>query len=229
MVIKEKLDKLRYEWELLGEDIYYIHNFATKDELDYCYNFCVRATEEDWAARYMNSIREEALQKFQTDDVESLIANGTISINPEWVDRTLQLTGDIPHIFADRIQEFLTDDLEATSLVGIQRHYPGASLAEHIDAETSEHLRYAAVFYINDDFNGGRLYFPKLGLTVEPRAGSLVIFPTGEEYLHGVSEVKEGPTRYAIANFVWTRGYEEKAWNGEIEINRVHKKVEDGN
>jgi hypothetical protein len=227
MVITEKLNDLGFNWEQLDTDIYYIHNFATAEELAFCYNFCVSATEEEWSARYLETIKQEGLQKFGRDDVDNLIAEGLIDINEEWIDRTLQLQGELPHVFARRIQDFLTDDLEATALVGIQRHYPGASLAEHIDAETSEHLRYAAVFYINDDFNGGRLYFPKRNLTIEPRAGSLIIFPTGRDYLHGVGVVEPGPTRYAIANFVWTRGYEEKAWKGEIEINRVHKKVEE--
>lgn len=227
MVITEKLDELNFNWEQLDTDIYYIHDFATPEELDFCYNFCISATEEEWSARYLDTIRQEGLHRFNRDDIDNLINEGLLDINEEWIDRTLELKGELPHIFAKRIQSFLTDDLEATGLVGIQRHYPGASLGEHIDAETSEHLRYAAVFYINDDFNGGRLYFPKRGLTVEPRAGSLIIFPTGKEYLHGVGVVEPGPTRYAIANFVWTRGYEEKAWNGEIEVNRIHKKVED--
>lgn len=227
MVIKEKLDSLGFEWEELDEEIYYIHNFATKEELEYCYNFCVNATEEQWNARYMNTVKEEAMERYGRDDIDNLVAEGLMHINPEWKDKTIHLDGDVGPTFAKRIQSFLSDDLEATSMVGIQRHYPGSNLAEHIDAETSEHLRYAAVFYVNDDFNGGRLYFPTRGLTVEPRAGSLIIFATGKEYLHGVGTVEDGPTRYAIANFIWTVGKQDEVMSGDPgDYKPVHDKVE---
>lgn len=225
MIYEDKLDEMGFEWEKLADEVYYIHGFATEEELKFCYDFCVNATEEQWSSRYWNTLVEEAKERFGRTDVENLVEEGLMSINPEWLDKTIHLDGPVPGAFAERIKEFISDDLEATALVGIQRHYPGSSLAEHIDAETSEHLRYAAVFYVNDDFNGGKLYFPLLNLEVQPRAGSLIIFATGREYLHGVSTVEDGPTRYAIANFIWTRG---KMATAKMEegYNPVHKKVE---
>jgi hypothetical protein len=65
---------------------------------------------------------------------------------------------------------------------------------------------YSAIVYLNDggaDFSGGVLSFPGHGETVVPRAGRMVGFPSGHEYLHAVSEVTAG-RRYTVA--VWLTG-----------------------
>jgi predicted 2-oxoglutarate/Fe(II)-dependent dioxygenase YbiX len=75
---------------------------------------------------------------------------------------------------------------------------------------------YSAIVYLNDgevDFSGGVLSFPDHHLTVVPRAGKLIGFPSGHEFSHAVSEVTLG-RRYTIA--VWVtqdpRHREEWSW-----------------
>jgi predicted 2-oxoglutarate/Fe(II)-dependent dioxygenase YbiX len=53
-------------------------------------------------------------------------------------------------------------------------------------------IEVAANLYLTDDFEGGELYFPKLGVTIKPKAGQLVLFPGGHEYSHGVSKITSG-------------------------------------
>ena len=67
----------------------------------------------------------------------------------------------------------------------------------------NENLIFAGVTYLNDDYNGGELYFRKLNITLKPPAGSLVLFSTTGEFIHGIKQVFEGPTRYAIPCFLW--------------------------
>jgi predicted 2-oxoglutarate/Fe(II)-dependent dioxygenase YbiX len=49
------------------------------------------------------------------------------------------------------------------------------------------------VLFCNDgngkDFDGGNFMFPELGIEVPPKAGTLVCFPSDQNYLHGVREV----------------------------------------
>lgn len=49
---------------------------------------------------------------------------------------------------------------------------------------------WAGVVYLNDDYTGGRLYFPETDEHYSPVAGSLVLFP-GPAW-HGVEKVTEG-------------------------------------
>jgi hypothetical protein len=61
---------------------------------------------------------------------------------------------------------------------------------------------YASLIYLNNDFEGGQIYFPSLGLTPAITPGMLVFFPGTLEYLHGVRKVDRG-VRYTVASF-WT-------------------------
>lgn len=60
----------------------------------------------------------------------------------------------------------------------------------------------AGLFYINDDYEGGELYFPNQGIQFKPKAGSAYFFPGDMNYIHGVTEVKSG-VRYTVP-FFWT-------------------------
>ena len=58
------------------------------------------------------------------------------------------------------------------------------------------------VFYLNDDYIGGELYFPKQNITFKTKARGAYFFPGDMNYIHGVNIVKEG-TRYTCP-FFWT-------------------------
>ena len=60
----------------------------------------------------------------------------------------------------------------------------------------------SSIFYLNDDYEGGELYFPNQDFEIKPIANTLVFFPGDVNYLHGVSEVKFG-VRYTVSTF-WT-------------------------
>ena len=84
----------------------------------------------------------------------------------------------------------------------IQRQYEGARLIEHVDNHADPNIKYAVIMYINEDYTDGELFFRKLDLTIKPPAKSLIIFPSGEEYLHGVKPPGTGPYRYVLPSFV---------------------------
>jgi len=54
------------------------------------------------------------------------------------------------------------------------------------------YLEVATVLYYNDDFEGGKLHFPGIGVEVQPKKGMLVAFPCASGYEHGVTEITAG-------------------------------------
>jgi hypothetical protein len=64
------------------------------------------------------------------------------------------------------------------------------------------HYDIAGLFYINDDYEGGELYFPNQGIKFKPKAGAAYFFPGDKNYIHGVSEIISG-IRYTVP-FFWT-------------------------
>jgi predicted 2-oxoglutarate/Fe(II)-dependent dioxygenase YbiX len=59
---------------------------------------------------------------------------------------------------------------------------------------------FGIAIYLNDDFTGGELIYPTLGLSVTPKAGSMVIH--NADLKHQVFPVLEGE-RYSITTFVF--------------------------
>lgn len=80
--------------------------------------------------------------------------------------------------------------------------------------------KYVAVLYLNDDYDGGELYFPDHDISIRPNPYSLISFPGGVENVHGVSEITRG-TRYTMVSFWDFEEAEysedkEKAWEEEL-------------
>lgn len=57
-----------------------------------------------------------------------------------------------------------------------------------------------AVIYWNDDFNGGKLSFKQHKVSVTPKPGLVVMFPSDKNFQHEVTEVQNGD-RYATVLF----------------------------
>jgi hypothetical protein len=62
------------------------------------------------------------------------------------------------------------------------------------------HRDYAAIVYLNDDYEGGDIYFPNQNVQVAPRRGLLLIFRGGVSHIHGVREVTKG-IRYTMPSW----------------------------
>ena len=76
----------------------------------------------------------------------------------------------------------------------------------------------AGLFYFNDDYEGGELYFPQHGIEFKPVAGAAYFFPGDMNYTHGVRPVKSG-NRFT-SPFFWTinshNKNSKKVWTHEI-------------
>jgi predicted 2-oxoglutarate/Fe(II)-dependent dioxygenase YbiX len=75
---------------------------------------------------------------------------------------------------------------------------PGDVQAPHADKELLDgtpvdyQSDVSSLFYWNDNYEGGEIYFPNQELKIKAKAGSAVIFPGDRFYAHGVTEVLSG-------------------------------------
>ena len=58
----------------------------------------------------------------------------------------------------------------------------------------------SAIYYLNDEFDGGEIFFERTQLMVKPRRGLLLVFPSDGAHLHEVLPVRSG-VRYTMA--IW--------------------------
>ena len=58
----------------------------------------------------------------------------------------------------------------------------------------------ASLVYLNEDYEGGEIWFPNQDICFKPNKSSLVFFPGDINFLHGVKPVKNR-TRYTMPSF----------------------------
>ena len=91
----------------------------------------------------------------------------------------------------------LFDDRANPDYVGVIRWEPGTFMKPHYDDSAKEGIYdlFAALLYLNDDFEGGYTGFKDM--EVKPKAGKLLIF-SNSQYKHHVTKVI-GKHRYALS------------------------------
>jgi len=106
-------------------------------------------------------------------------------------------------LISDRVRlkaESLFDCKLGDSGVSIAKTMIGHTPEEHADSQNMDgtpkdncsDFYVSAVVYLNDDFDGGELVFPKIGYSHKPVAGGCVIFPSHIGYSHYVDSVFTG-------------------------------------
>jgi len=98
--------------------------------------------------------------------------------------------------------------------VNFVKWWDGYEQLPHADGEEpdgSSHpypwRKFGCVYYLNDDYEGGEIYFPNFDFSIKPKPNTMIFFPGDVEHLHGVRNVNKG-TRHTIASFWGYDGYQ---------------------
>ena len=88
-------------------------------------------------------------------------------------------------------------------------HYKGHNDGESFNYETRQWERMmdrdvSFLFYLNDQYGGGELEFADLGLTIKPKKGMMIAFPSYKDFAHKVHPVTWGH-RYTLVSWVATQ------------------------
>jgi hypothetical protein len=189
------------------DNIVALENFMTDEELSYLNNFIRQNTSWDITETHYN---ENGTVIYDSDYWANRVATyPTIEKSDPKVPQVIQ--GMVERLKIE-VDKFFNVDANPTSPAMV-RWLPGQFQMPHADKELHEgpdagkpndfpHYDIAGLFYINDDYEGGELYFPNQGIRFKPKAGAAYFFPGDMNYVHGVSEVKSG-IRYTVP-FFWT-------------------------
>ena len=185
-------------------EIFLIEEFLTPEEIAAFDKRCREATEVEWSTQIQKDYERMAVENFP-DDLEAQAKFLERGWDKVWEDKHLSID---ECGFTDAVQNRLYEVFDPklykiNSPARAQRQYPGTDLRVHHDAEGNETMAMSIVIYINDDYNGGNLRFVDHDFEIKPKAGSLLVFPSTDDYEHGVMTVEPGPTRYAIPAFVF--------------------------
>lgn len=87
---------------------------------------------------------------------------------------------------------------------GIAKYDTGSFMGKHVDdySDPDKIPTISAILYLNDDYQGGELYFEEQGIKINPTAGSMVIFPSTKPYFHESLQIIDG-TKYMCPIFCY--------------------------
>ena len=173
------------EIKKLHEDVYEIKNFLTAEELREVYRIIDSTKEEDWGD--------------ENTDASDFWYGKNLDFKTENVFDTIN----------EKMKNLLQSFHYYPSKMILQRYKIGDHIKPHTDQwipDLPYYIGYGFCLYYNDDYEGGELEYPEIGLKIKPAANSLYIH--GGNVLHGSTPVLNDRIRYFSTVFV--RGTEEE-------------------
>jgi predicted 2-oxoglutarate/Fe(II)-dependent dioxygenase YbiX len=77
--------------------------------------------------------------------------------------------------------------------ISISKYSTTKFMGPHVDDYgNNDNPNVSVVLYINDDYEGGEIFFKEQDVLIKPEAGSIVIFPSVEPYYHQSLPVASG-------------------------------------
>jgi hypothetical protein len=188
------------------DNIVELENFMTEEEHRTLIDFI--RTNEKWDKTETHH-NEDGVVIYESEYWKDRVATSTTlyKANPDIPKIINNLVARLKPI----IQDFFKVEANPTDPAMV-RWLPGQFQHPHADKELHEgdnrgkpndfpYYDLASLFYINDDYVGGELYFPLQGLTIKPKPRAAYFFPGDMNYVHGVTEIKSG-IRYTCP-FFW--------------------------
>lgn len=84
---------------------------------------------------------------------------------------------------------------------GILKYRHGSKFVNHIDDHPDYRRTVSTIYYLNDNYSGGEINFPRFNITIKPKSNQMLIFPSTYVYNHSVSPVVDG-TRYSVVSWL---------------------------
>ena len=178
-----------------SNNIHVMPNFIEREDVKIISDFARKIT--DWHNPYTENIFDE---------------NGVCTYNASyWNNR--QCTGEILERISPEIYALIDKYIDKMGKVAgdiyqcklqkrppcIIRWFPGIEQQPHADKQMNDgspnpftNYDINSLFYWNDDFEGGELYYPQHDILVKPEPGLAVVHPGDINYLHGVKMITKG-------------------------------------
>jgi predicted 2-oxoglutarate/Fe(II)-dependent dioxygenase YbiX len=128
-------------------------------------------------------------------DCEDIKIGEVVNINSETENLVNDLWRDLKNHQSPAVDDYCgmyNVKMNYWEVMNCIRYGKGQHFQEHADHGFSYSATVSLVGYVNDDYEGGNLYFPKLNLDIKPKAGDLYIFPSTYLFSHRAMPVESG-------------------------------------
>jgi hypothetical protein len=189
-------------------------DFISSEDLDFLSNAAKNITIWDLTETHYD---DNGVMIYDSSYWEDRVATSrTLMLNDERINPIIE---KLQARLKEEVDDFFGVDAWPTS-PAIVRWLPGQLQLPHADKELHEgenagkpndfpYYDIAGLFYLNDDYEGGELYFPKQDVQFKPKSGAAYFFPGDLNYIHGVTKITEG-IRYVIPFFFTILSHKDK-------------------
>lgn len=135
--------------------------------------------------------------KFKKSDIEHDTSEASLKLQSLWEDVYFNKLQAVK----DYTKRFNVGELRYWEALNFVKYGPGQHFQEHTDHGFSYNCVVSMVGYVNDNYDGGELYFRMQDVRVKPKAGDLFVFPSNFMYAHQAMPVHSG-TKYSIVTML---------------------------
>ncbi len=135
--------------------------------------------------------------KFKKTDIQQDTSEESLKLQALWQD---VYDAQFPAV-EDYRKDYNLMKLKYWEAFNFIKYGPGQHFMEHHDHGYSYNCTVSLVAYVNDDYDGGELFFRLQKLNIKPQAGDLYIFPSNYMYPHQAKPVTSG-TKYSIVTML---------------------------
>jgi hypothetical protein len=189
MNIEKLEDKIFYYTDLLIDPISFLKN------IEDAYDSSVISKWKPWHASN-SDLKHGEYKEIDISLLKNLTDNNLVKI-------INIITNSVSICIENYIKETNAESGYLPNIINIRKYDVDAYLGPHIDTEDKEDRAkpyISLVFYLNDNYEGGEIKFPNQNISLKPKAGSIVIFPSTDPYYHDARPATNG-TKYMIPLF----------------------------
>ncbi len=149
-------------------------------------------------------------QKSDKEKVETMESEGRVTDHVDIDGMSGEILSIFNDVYCNRLASFYGVEFEWYERPQILRYPPGGKYNRHADADhwladenkwvRTQDRDYSVLLYLNEEYEGGSLYFPNQDFRFKPKSGMLAAFPSGHEFLHEAEPTTSG-IRYVIVSW----------------------------
>lgn len=161
-----------------------------------------------WGSAYVRSGDEVKIEE-SSRNTQILVVQHTNEILTNYASPIDCFNTNLSNLFFENFSPIENDykaiyaaDTRSHEAYSILKYGIGQNFVNHVDDHFQGPRRISHVHYLNDNYEGGEIEFPRFGIKYKPKANQSIFFPSGYVYNHSVHPVVSGE-RYAIVSWLF--------------------------
>lgn len=151
------------------------------------------------------TVGDHETKKDYRDCVDFKIKRDALMPGNEFSNAIIEVHDSITKKLYECLEEFTAryhlNKLNYIEAINFVKYGPGQHFKVHPDSGPTYSCDVSTVMYLNDDYEGGELWFPHFDYTYVPSYGDIVLFPSSWLFSHAALPVKSGTKYSAVTMF----------------------------